>query len=202
MTPRSILSKLLFQAIRLKVAEHKIFSKNLVPGGTYLEKRRPYRSFVSYIDRSRDYYAAQGYTKPYAWSYHREVPFTRLSKPLSKCRVGALTTAGQPGAELQDLPRGKVRDLYALGADPPPPRLVTEDLSWDKNATQTDDLDSFLPLSRLSEYAANSRIGSTSARFYGVPTTYSRGKTLREYAPQVLKWCREDAVDAILLSGL
>jgi len=167
-----------------------------------LEKRRPYRSFVSYIDRSRDYYAAQGYTKPFAWSYHREAPFTRLLKPLSKCRVGALTTAGRPGAELQNLPRGKVRDLYALGSDPPPQRLVTEDLSWDKNATHTDDLDSFLPLNRLSEYAVNSRIGSTSARFYGVPTTYSRGKTLRNYAPQVLKWCREDGVDAILLSGL
>lgn len=46
-------------------------------------KKRSHRSFLSYIDLSREYYAAQGYTKPYVWSYHQDAPFTKLEKPLS-----------------------------------------------------------------------------------------------------------------------
>ena len=34
-----------------------------------MNRRRPYRSFVSYIDRSREYYAAQGYSQPYTWAH-------------------------------------------------------------------------------------------------------------------------------------
>jgi hypothetical protein len=45
------------------------------------------------MDRSREYYAAQGYAQPYAWAHHQEVPFTPLRKPMSECRVGLVTTA-------------------------------------------------------------------------------------------------------------
>ena len=58
-----------------------------------MSENRTHRSFVSYIDKSRDYYAAQGYTLPYKWVYHKEVPFNKLSKPLSDCTVGLVTTA-------------------------------------------------------------------------------------------------------------
>ena len=40
------------------------------------------RSYVGYIDKSREYYAAHGYAQPYQWPYHQEVPFAPLSKPL------------------------------------------------------------------------------------------------------------------------
>jgi hypothetical protein len=39
-----------------------------------MDELRPYRSFVSYMDRSREYYAAQGYDKPYAWPHYDDVP--------------------------------------------------------------------------------------------------------------------------------
>lgn len=89
-----------------------------------------------------------------------------------------------------------------MTANPAPKRMFTADLFWDKVATHTDDLDSFLPLNRLIEYAAGGRIGSASPRFYGVPTDYSQGKTLLSDAPKILEWCREDHVDAMLLSAL
>jgi hypothetical protein len=92
--------------------------------------------------------------------------------------------------------------LYAEPANPPPQRLFTDDLSWDKKATHTEDVDSFMPVNRLAESAANGRIGSVSPRFYGVPTEYSQGRTLERSAPQVLEWCLEDGVDAALLSAL
>jgi len=167
-----------------------------------MNQRRPYRSYVSYIDRSREYYAAQGYSQPYSWAHHDDVPFTPLKKPLSQCRVGCVTTAGKMDAEAEKQGRRKVRELYAMAADPAPTRMFTADLFWDKETTHTDDVGSFLPLNRLAEYAAGGRIGSVSPRFYGVPTDYSQGKTSLRDAPQVLQWCREDGVEAMLLSAL
>ncbi len=166
-----------------------------------MKQRRPFRSYVSYIDRSREYYAAQGYSQPYSWAYHTDVLFAHLKKPLSECRVGLVTTAGRWDPEVEEKGR-KVRELYAMTANPAPARMFTADLFWDKIATHTDDVESFLPLKRLGEYAATSRIGSASPRFYGVPTEYSQGKTSQRDAPKILEWCREDGVDAMLLSAL
>ncbi len=167
-----------------------------------MKQRRTHRSFVSYIDASREYYAAQGYAQAYAWATHDEAPFAALKKPLSASRVGFITTAGQGDAETERQRRQKIRQLYAAPSMPPPKRMFTADLFWDKAATHTDDPDSFLPLNRLIEYAASGRIGSVSPRFYGVPTDYSQGKTSQRDAPKILEWCREDGVDAVLLSAL
>ncbi|MBA4421809.1 MAG: hypothetical protein C0390_01765 [Syntrophus sp. (in: bacteria)] len=167
-----------------------------------MDQHRPYRSFVSYIDRSREYYAAQGYLRPYTWAHHDDVPFAPLQKPLSECRVGLVTTAGRTPADGAIGIGPLKRELYAAPADPPPLHLFTDDLFWDKQATHTDDVDSFLPVNRLAEYAASGRIGSASPRFYGVPTDYSHGRTLQRSAPQILEWCREDGLDAVLLAAL
>ena len=170
-----------------------------------MKRLETHRSFVSYIDRSREYYAAQGYPKAYAWPRYDEVPFAGLGKPLADCRVGLVTTAGKPQAKVQIDPLGLglgVRELYAEPIDPPPSYLFTGDLGWDKQATHTEDINSFLPLNRLIECARAGRIESVSPRFYGVPTDYSQSRTLHHYAPQILEWCREDGVDAVLLSAL
>ena len=163
---------------------------------------RPYRSFVSYIDRSREYYAAQGYSKPYTWAHHDDVPFTPLRKPISECRVGLVTTAGRTQAEGMIGAGRLMRESYAEPANPPPKSLFTDDLFWDKEATHTDDVDSFLPVNRLAEYAAGGRIGPVSPRFYGIPTDYSQGRTSQGAAPRILEWCREDGLDAVLLTAL
>ncbi len=170
-----------------------------------MEHFQTHRSFVSYIDRTREYYAAQGYPKAYTWARYNDVPFASLGKSLPECRIGVVTTAGKPEAEvkLDSLGLGlSVRELYTLPSKPPPTTLYTKDLAWDKEATHTEDIDSFLPLNRLWEYAADGRIGSISPRLYGVPTDYSQSRTSRRYAPQILEWCREDSVDAVLLSAL
>ncbi len=167
-----------------------------------MDQHRPYRSFVSYIDRSREYYAAQGYSRPYAWAHYDDVPFSSPRKPLSECRVGLVTTAGRTPADGAIGIGPFKRELYAEPADPRPERLFTDDLFWDKQATHTGDVDSFLPVNRLAEYAACGRIGSASPRFYGVPTDYSQSRTLESSAPRILGWCREDGLDAVLLSAL
>ena len=95
-----------------------------------MPERRTHRSFVSYIDKSREYYAAQGYTQPYQWVYHKEVPFNMLSKPLSDCTVGVVTRATLP-ANWQSLPEEESRTQkqpYAESSYPVPEVLYTKDM--------------------------------------------------------------------------
>ena len=52
-----------------------------------------YDSPVPYMQRTRDYYTAIGYTTPYRWAHYTEAPFQPLKKPLSQSRVTIITTA-------------------------------------------------------------------------------------------------------------
>jgi hypothetical protein len=162
-----------------------------------------HRSFVSYIDRTRDYYAAQGYVKPYAWARHTDAPFARLPKPLAQCRVAVITTASpwRDARPVDGVLRGG-KQVWSGDAAAPPEHLYTDDLAWDKQATHTRDVDSFVPLRRLAECAAAGRIGSLAPRFHGVPTDYSQRRTTEHDAPEILRRCREDDVDAALLVPL
>ena len=166
--------------------------------------RIAHRSFVSYIDKSREYYAASGYEHPYQWASHRDAPFVSLTKPLSSSRVGLVTTSSL----IRDHDAGSApvapskKTTYVAPADHVPAGMYTADLSWDKDATHTDDVGSFLPLDGLSAAAEQGRIGSVSPRFYGVPTDYSQRRTQEIDAPQIVAWCQEDEVDAVILVPL
>lgn len=162
------------------------------------KRRSAHRSFVSYIDKSRDFYAAQGYTRPYQWARFDDVPFTPLAKPLDQCRIGIVTTAF---LHSEDAPPDPSKAVYNHPVAGRPRRMYTDDLSWDKDATHTNDTESFLPLDRLGELAADGVIGSVGPRFYGVPTEYSQRATLAS-AETIEQWCREDELDAVLLVPL
>ncbi len=155
-----------------------------------------HRIFVSYIDKSREYYLARGYGNPYRWAHHEDVPFAPLAKPLSRSRVALITTAALPGEDRS------VMEVYAASTVPPPAALCTDHRSWHKEATHTRDVESFLPIRRLEEFATVGRIDIPSPRFYGVPTDFSQRRTVDNYAPAVLDLCRADAVDVALLFPL
>ncbi len=162
-----------------------------------------HRRFVSYIDKSREYYAAHGYEKAYQWAFNDETPFAPLPKPLSESRIGVVTTSflyreDRPA----DWTDSKAKHPYALPVTDAPKRMYTADLSWDKEATHTDDTESFLPLERCREMVAAGRLGSLSPRFYGVPTDYSHRRTLKVDAPELLAMLTEDDVDVVLLVPL
>ncbi len=152
-----------------------------------------HRSYVSYIDKSRDFYAAQGYTQPYRWAVHNEAPFSPLSKPLSNCRVALVTTT-----------RSSEHDIlgpYVEPSSPAPSAMETGHLSWHKEATNTDDVGSFLPLEHLEQLAADGVIGSASPRFAGIPTVYSQ-RRVTTWAHDVLRTLTEDNVDLAVLVPL
>jgi hypothetical protein len=155
-----------------------------------------HRIFVSYIDKSREYYLERGYGNPYRWAHHQDVPFSPLKKPLNKSRIGLITTAALTRESAHSF------EVYAAPTELPPAALFTEHRSWDKAATHTRDVETFLPIRRVKEFAAAGRIGDLAPRFYGVPTDFSQRRTIGEYAPAVLDACRADAVDVALLVPL
>lgn len=162
-----------------------------------------HRSAVSYIDRTREFYAAQGYDRPYRWAHFDEVPFAPLPRPLSGCRLTVVTTASpyHDGAPEEGVLRG-AKQVWSGEMDVVPERLYTADLAWDKQATHTDDVDSFLPIRELRACVAEGRLAGLARRFHGVPTDYSQRRTLEQDAPEVLRRCREDGVDVALLVPL
>ena len=164
-----------------------------------------FRVPVSYIDKSREFYAAQEYPTPYRWAHNADSPFTPLSKPLSECRVALVTTTtplAQDESTDTDPDSRAPKSTYAMPTEPVPEAMYTMDLSWDKEATHTRDVESFLPIQALHRAAEQGRIGSLSPRFYGVPTEYSQRRTKELDAPAIAEFCREDGVDVAILIPL
>jgi len=167
------------------------------------DPRDTHRKFVSYIDRTREYYAAQGYEKPYRWASFEEVPFAPLPRPLAECRATLVTTASPwRGQQVRDGVLRGAKEVWSGRMAEPPERLFTDDLAWDKEATHTDDVESFLPIRQLEAFVAEGRLGSVAEHFHGVPTDYSQRRSIEQDAPEILRRCREDAVDVALLVPL
>jgi D-proline reductase (dithiol) PrdB len=154
---------------------------------------------VRYMERTREYYRALGYTKDYVWANFDDVPFSRLTKPLREARIGLVVTA-HPADKSNHDAKG-VRHAWTGNADPLP-TLNTDNLAWDRESTHTEDRESYLPIEALKSLAREGVIGGLAARFHGAPTGYSHRKTNEVDAPEILARLREDRVDAVLLSPL
>jgi len=160
---------------------------------------------IPYLQRTRDYYQVLGYGAPYEWAHYSEVPFHRLARPLSACRVAIVTTAApyQPGRGAQGpgAPYNANAKFYAVfsGASDSDPDLRIAHVAIDREHTTAEDLASYFPLAMLRRAAAAGRIGSVAARFHGVPTNRSQRTTLAVDGPEVVARCRADAVDAVIL---
>jgi D-proline reductase (dithiol) PrdB len=150
---------------------------------------------VPYMERTRQYYRALGYSKDYVWATFDDVPLTPLRKRLSEARIALITTANPPNYN-------GVRRLWCGPTASPPATLHTADLAWDKESTHTDDRECFLPIEVASALTAKGVIAGLTARFHGVPTDYSQRKTCQVVAPQVLGRLREDGADAAILCPL
>ena len=161
-----------------------------------------HRSFISYIDRTRQYYAAQGYEEPYRWAHHAAVPFASLAKPLADSCVTVVTTASPVVDQGAHNGVRVAKQVWSGETDTTPDRLYTDDLAWDKESTHTNDVESFVPLAALRTLVAEGRIGSLARRYHGVPTDYSQRRTREEDAAEILARCREDGVDIALLVPL
>jgi len=137
------------------------------------------------------------------------LPFTPLGKPLSECRVAAVTTAG----------------IYVKGVEPPfdqegerqrptwgdPSfRRIPRDVRQEQigashlhinNRDILADVNIVLPVQRLTELEAEGVIGSAAAGHYSFMGYQMDTTAWREtYAPQVAGLLKDDAVDVVLLT--
>ena len=150
---------------------------------------------VPYMERTRHYYRALGYANDYSWATFDDVPFARPAKPLSDLRIALITTASPPDFD-------GVKRVWSGPVSPPPEKLFTDNVAWDKESTHTNDRASFLPIEAASELAAEGIFAGLTARFHGVPTEYSQRKTMAEDAPEILARVRQDGADAAILCPL
>ena len=162
-------------------------------------------SHVRYIDKTREYYSAEGYDEPYRWAHFETVPFARLEKPLDQCRLTLVSTSDIAVKTADAVPtadQSLAGGVYSIDAATPADRLYSRQQAYDRYATNLDDVNSFFPITRLHELAAARRIGSVAARLHGVQTSYSQRRTLEIDGPEVLRRCREDGVDAAILTPI
>ncbi len=152
---------------------------------------------VAYMARTRAYYQAQGFQRAYAYAQHDDAPFAPLPKPLAQCTVGLVITASLAArAPLEP------RQVASAPIEPVPQRLYADDLSWDKQATHTDDAASFCPIVALKELEQEKVIGRLAARFHCAPTEYSQRTTEEQDAPEILRRLRDDGAEVALLVPL
>lgn len=159
---------------------------------------------VRYMDRIRDYYIAQGYEKPYRWAHFEDVPFTPLKKPLAESTVTLISTSDVSirREEGEALPAAEttVGEVYSVPWDTPVDRLYSRQESFDRYATTLDDLNSYLPLTRLQEYVEAGRIGAVTTNFHNVNRGYSQKLMNDTSAPAMLEKCRDERVDIAVMT--
>ena len=160
---------------------------------------------VPYMQRLRDYYLALGYGNPYRWAQYRDVPFTKLAKPLSETKVGLVVTAApyQPdkGDQGPGAPYNAAAKFYRVYTDSTEgePDVRVSHIGIDRKHTTAADINSYFPLKALKAAAAEGRIGKLSERFIGTPTNRSQITTVEQDCADVLAELRRDGVEAAVI---
>ena len=164
-----------------------------------------YDSPIHYMQRTRDYYAAIGYTTPYRWAHHIEAPFTPLRKPLAAARVTIVTTAAPYRLDKGDQGPGapynggaKFYQVYS-GDTSRTHDLRISHIGYDRTHTSAEDSGTWFPLPQLQRLAREGRIAEVAPRFFGAPTNRSHRVTIKNDAPEILARCCVDKVDAAVL---
>mgnify|MGYP003993592493 FL=1 len=168
------------------------------------EKGEHRMEHVLYMQRIRDYYLSQGYEKPYVWAHYEDVPFTPLKKPLSESTVTLFSTSDVSVRREDDdalsAAETTVGEVYSLPWDTPLESLYSRQESFDRYATSLDDIDSYLPLTRMREFAEAGRIGAVTRNFHNINRGYSQKLMIETSAPAALAKCREEGADVAVLT--
>ncbi len=160
---------------------------------------------IPYMQRTREYYQAIGYTTPYRWAHYVDAPFQPLQKPLAQSRVTIITTAAPfdpakgdqgPGAKYNG--RAKFFQVYD-GDTAKPHDLRISHIAYDRTHTSAEDSGTWFPLPQLLRLASAGRIGAVAPHFFGAQTNRSHRITMETDAPEILARSVADNVDAAVL---
>ncbi len=154
---------------------------------------------VKYIERTRAYYSAQGFSA-YQWTVNESAPWTPLNKPLERCMVALLSTGGvfhkeQPPFknERDDLTYREisknvdVRDL----------RIVH--YAYDHTDAKKD-INCIFPIERFQELEAEGYIGELApVAFTLMGGIFRRTYVRTEMAPRILQRLKDMKADVLFL---
>jgi len=101
-----------------------------------------------------------------------------------------------PGAKYNAA--AKFYKVYSDSTDAVPDLRISH-LGYDRKHTTAEDPNTWLPLARLHEAVKAGRLGGLTPRFHGAPTNRSQRVTMETDAPELLRRCREDGADVVLL---
>ena len=165
-----------------------------------------YDAPIPYMQRTRDYYAAIGYTTPYRWAHYVEAPFTPLRKPLAAVardhrhhRRAVPAGQGRPGTRRALQRRREVLPgLFGRHVAAARPAHLAHRLR--PQAHHGRGQRHLVPAAgAAARRGAAGRIGAVAPRFHGAPTNRSHRVTVETDAPEILRRCREDGADAAIL---
>src|SRR2546421_5497184 len=131
---------------------------------------------IPYMARTREYYAAIGYTTPYRWAHYVDAPFQSLKKPPAQSRLTIITTAAPfdpakgdqgPGAKYNG--GAKFYSVYD-GDTSKDHDLRISHIAYDRVHTSADDSGTWFPLPQLWRLARERRSGGVGPRFFWGPT--------------------------------
>ncbi len=160
---------------------------------------------IEYIKRTRHYYRTLGYGAPYQWAHNTDAPFTALTKPLSQCTVGIVTTAAPyqidkgdqgPGADYNSTV--KFFDVYSASTDVEPDLRISH-IAIDRDHTKADDINAYFPLNALKRAADNGVVEKVAPHFFGLPTNRSQRTTIDTDCQKLLSLCKQDQLDIAVL---
>ena len=152
---------------------------------------------VSYIQLTRSKFPDQ---PPYAWHESADVPFTKLTKPLSELKIALLSSSGVFHKTEEGFNPVKNDYTYRIiDKDVNPADLRIHHDNYDHQGALKD-INCVLPYQRLKDLEADGIIGQFSSRsitFMG--RMFSKTKLLEIMVPAFLNELKEDQVDAVLL---
>jgi hypothetical protein len=160
---------------------------------------------IPYMQRTREYYAAIGYTTPYRWAHYIDAPFQPLKKPLAQSRVTIVTTAAPYDPKKGDQGPGAAYNgsakFYTVydGDTSKQHDLRISHIAYDRKHTTATDSGTWFPLPQLLKARAAGRIGEVAPRFFGAPTNRSHRVTIDVDARDILARCVADQVDVAVI---
>lgn len=162
---------------------------------------------IPYRKRIRDYYVALGYGAPYRWAHYADVPFTPMTKPLSKARIALITTAAPYNPDAGDqgpgAPYNSAAKFYTVfsGDSAKDHDLRVSHIGIDRKHTTAEDPNTYFPLPALRDAAKAGIIGEVAPRFHGAPTNRSHKTTLEVDCVELIARLKEDRADGVLIAG-
>jgi D-proline reductase (dithiol) PrdB len=137
------------------------------------------------------------------------IPWTPLGKPLDRCRIAAVTTAGIYNKDQEppfDAEREKREPMWGdptyrrIGRDVRQEQIGASHLHLN-NRDMLADLNTVIPLHRLAQLEKEGAIGSLAATNYSFMGYQPNTTEWRErYGPEVAGLLKEEGVDAALIA--